>query len=136
MTAGTDRLPGFLSRPHVRGRVCSGCGRLVPRLAQSYCPPCYQRWWQQSRAALQIIEAGTFARDAARIVGRPQQAPLGVVKAERVALIERVDAGIRRLGTLLTDGSRVSAHLVLTPERVVVAETGPVAKRDAGAGDR
>ncbi|MED5816242.1 ArsA family ATPase [Mycolicibacterium sp. 050232] len=39
-----------------------------------------------------------------------------------VALIERVDSGIRRLGTLLTDGSRVSAHLVLTPERVVAAE--------------
>ena len=33
-----------------------------------------------------------------------------------------MDAGIRRLGTLLTDGSRVSAHLVLTPERVVAAE--------------
>lgn len=44
------------------------------------------------------------------------------VSAAIVALIERVDAGIRRLGTLLTDGSRVSAHLVLTPERVVAAE--------------
>ncbi|MDH6195050.1 arsenite-transporting ATPase [Mycobacterium frederiksbergense] len=39
-----------------------------------------------------------------------------------VALIERIDAGIRRLGSLLTDGSRVTAHLVLTPERVVAAE--------------
>lgn len=39
-----------------------------------------------------------------------------------VALIERIDAGIRRLGGLLTDGSRVSAHLVLTAERVVAAE--------------
>lgn len=40
-----------------------------------------------------------------------------------VALLERVDAGIGRLGALLTDGSRVRAHLVLTPERVVAAET-------------
>ncbi|MGV0744601.1 ArsA family ATPase [Mycolicibacterium sp. XJ870] len=39
-----------------------------------------------------------------------------------VALLERVDAGIRHLGSLLTDGSRVTAHLVLTPERVVAAE--------------
>lgn len=44
------------------------------------------------------------------------------VSAAIVALIERVDSGIRRLGSLLTDGSRVSAHLVLTPERVVAAE--------------
>ena len=46
-----------------------------------------------------------------------------------VALIERIDAGIRRLGGLLTDGSRVGAHLVLTPERVVAAE----ASRTLGA---
>ncbi|CKI12296.1 ArsA family ATPase [Mycolicibacterium smegmatis] len=39
-----------------------------------------------------------------------------------VALMERIDAGLRRVGSLLTDGSRVSAHLVLTPERVVAAE--------------
>jgi arsenite-transporting ATPase len=39
-----------------------------------------------------------------------------------VALLERVAAGTDRLGELLTDGSRVSAHLVLTPERVVAAE--------------
>lgn len=51
------------------------------------------------------------------------------VSAAVVALIERVDAGIRRLGALLTDGSRVSAHLVLTPERVVAAE----ASRTLGA---
>jgi arsenite-transporting ATPase len=44
------------------------------------------------------------------------------VSAAIVTLLERVDSGIRRLGTLLTDGSRVSAHLVLTPERVVAAE--------------
>ncbi|MDV3128128.1 ArsA family ATPase [Mycobacterium sp. 21AC1] len=39
-----------------------------------------------------------------------------------VALLERIDAGVGRLGTLLTDGSRVTAHLVLTAERVVAAE--------------
>lgn len=52
-----------------------------------------------------------------RLSGSPD-----AVSTAIVALIERVDSGIRRLGTLLTDGSRVSAHLVLTPERVVAAE--------------
>ncbi|WP_454790731.1 ArsA family ATPase [Mycolicibacterium lutetiense] len=52
-----------------------------------------------------------------RLSGSPD-----AVSAAIIALIERVDAGISRLGTLLTDGSRVSAHLVLTPERVVAAE--------------
>ncbi|NKZ12112.1 ArsA family ATPase [Mycolicibacterium septicum DSM 44393] len=52
-----------------------------------------------------------------RLSGSPD-----AVSAAIVALIERVDSGIRRLSTLLTDGSRVSAHLVLTPERVVAAE--------------
>ncbi|WNG85635.1 ArsA family ATPase [Mycobacterium sp. ITM-2016-00317] len=39
-----------------------------------------------------------------------------------VDLLERIGAGTDRLSTLLTDGSRVSAHLVMTPERVVAAE--------------
>lgn len=39
-----------------------------------------------------------------------------------IALFERVGAGTERLGTLLTDGSKVSAHLVMTAERVVAAE--------------
>ena len=39
-----------------------------------------------------------------------------------VELMERVDAGTGALSGLLTDGDRVSAHLVLTPERVVAAE--------------
>jgi arsenite/tail-anchored protein-transporting ATPase len=39
-----------------------------------------------------------------------------------VALMERVDAGTGALTGLLTDGDRVSAHLVLTAERVVAAE--------------
>ncbi len=39
-----------------------------------------------------------------------------------VELLERVSASVDRLGALLTDGELVSAHLVLTPERVVAAE--------------
>ena len=39
-----------------------------------------------------------------------------------VGLLERVTAGIEAVGELLTDDSRVSAHLVLTAERVVAAE--------------
>ena len=39
-----------------------------------------------------------------------------------IALVERVGAGTEQLGSLLTDGERVSAHLVMTPERVVAAE--------------
>ena len=39
-----------------------------------------------------------------------------------VALVERIGAGTEQLGSLLTDGERVSAHLVMTPERVVAAE--------------
>lgn len=39
-----------------------------------------------------------------------------------VELLERVNAGVQRLSTLLTDATAVSAHLVLTPERVVAAE--------------
>jgi arsenite/tail-anchored protein-transporting ATPase len=39
-----------------------------------------------------------------------------------VELIERISSHVERLSSLLTDGERVSAHLVLTPERVVAAE--------------
>ncbi len=39
-----------------------------------------------------------------------------------VELLERINAGVDRLSALLTDGELVSAHLVLTPERVVAAE--------------
>ncbi len=42
--------------------------------------------------------------------------------AAMVALVESVHAGVSALAELLT-GQRVGAHLVLTPERVVVAET-------------
>ena len=39
-----------------------------------------------------------------------------------IGLLERIGAGTEQLSSLLTDGSRVSAHLVLTAERVVAAE--------------
>ena len=39
-----------------------------------------------------------------------------------VAMVERITAGTDRLGEMLTDGTRVGAHLVLTAERVVAAE--------------
>ncbi|MCH9667013.1 MAG: ArsA family ATPase [Actinomycetia bacterium] len=39
-----------------------------------------------------------------------------------VDLLERIGAGTDRLGTMLTDGSKVTAHLVMTAERVVAAE--------------
>ncbi len=39
-----------------------------------------------------------------------------------VGLLERISASVEALSALLTDGELVSAHLVLTPERVVAAE--------------
>jgi arsenite-transporting ATPase len=39
-----------------------------------------------------------------------------------IELLEGIAAGTERLGELLTDSARVSAHLVLTAERVVAAE--------------
>jgi len=42
--------------------------------------------------------------------------------AALVELLERISASVDRLSALLTDGALVSAHLVLTPERVVAAE--------------
>ncbi len=39
-----------------------------------------------------------------------------------VALLERIGAGTERLSALLTDESKVDAHLVMTAERVVAAE--------------
>lgn len=39
-----------------------------------------------------------------------------------VELIERISSSVERLSALLTDGETVSAHLVMTPERVVAAE--------------
>ena len=42
--------------------------------------------------------------------------------AALVELLERIRASVDRLSALLIDGALVSAHLVLTPERVVAAE--------------
>ncbi len=39
-----------------------------------------------------------------------------------IGLIERIGGGTEQLSSLLTDGTRVSAHLVMTAERVVAAE--------------
>jgi arsenite-transporting ATPase len=39
-----------------------------------------------------------------------------------IDLLERITAGVEQLSTLLTDGTAVRAHLVLTAERVVAAE--------------
>lgn len=43
--------------------------------------------------------------------------------AAMVALIEAVHSGVSELAELLADGTRVGAHLVLTAERVVAAES-------------
>ncbi|HEY1440319.1 MAG TPA: ArsA family ATPase, partial [Mycobacterium sp.] len=42
--------------------------------------------------------------------------------AAAVELLERISASVDMLSALLTDGQLVTAHLVLTPERVVAAE--------------
>ena len=39
-----------------------------------------------------------------------------------VQLLERISASVEKLSALLTDGTRVGAHLILTAERVVAAE--------------
>ena len=52
-----------------------------------------------------------------RLSGAPDDAAAALVE-----LVERVDGATARLGELITDASRVAAHLVLTAERVVAAE--------------
>jgi len=57
----------------------------------------------------------------------PRHRRLGIVaedsrSAAVVELRERISASVEGLSTLLGDGELVSAHLVLTPERVVAAE--------------
>ncbi|ANE82895.1 hypothetical protein A7U43_13675 [Mycobacterium adipatum] len=54
-----------------------------------------------------------------RRLGQP---PADLASAATVALVERVADGTEKLSALLADASRVSAHLVLTAERVVAAE--------------
>lgn len=54
-----------------------------------------------------------------RRLGQP---PADLAAAAAVVLVERVAGGTEKLCALLADASRVSAHLVLTAERVVAAE--------------
>lgn len=53
---------------------------------------------------------------------RLAQPPADLASAAAITLVERVADGTEKLSTLLADASRVSAHLVLTAERVVAAE--------------
>ncbi|MGH3967804.1 MAG: ArsA family ATPase, partial [Mycobacterium sp.] len=56
----------------------------------------------------------------------PRHRRLSIAADERsgavVELLERISASVDGLGALLTDGELVTAHLVMTPERVVAAE--------------
>ncbi len=53
-----------------------------------------------------------------RLTGRPDD----MTTLALVSLLERIDAATKTLGSLITDASRVDAHLVMTAERVVAAE--------------
>ena len=67
----------------------------------------------------------TFALYLERAWPRHRRLSGGADDARTVAvveLVERISAGVEQLGSLLADGERVSAHLVLTAERVVAAE--------------
>jgi arsenite-transporting ATPase len=67
----------------------------------------------------------TFALYAERAWPRHRRLSIGNDDSGSAAvaeLLERTSAGVERLSSLLTDGDLVSAHLVLTPERVVAAE--------------
>jgi len=67
----------------------------------------------------------TFALYVERAWPRHRRLNVGVDDARSAAvveLLERISAGVDRLSALLTDGELVSAHLVLTPERVVAVE--------------
>jgi len=66
----------------------------------------------------------TFALYLERAWPRHRRLSLGdeATSAAVVDLVEGIARGTERLGELLTDAARVSAHLVLTPERVVAAE--------------
>jgi arsenite-transporting ATPase len=67
----------------------------------------------------------TFALYLERAWPRHRRLSSGADDARTAAiieLVERISAGTERLGSLLTDGEQVSAHLVMTAERVVAAE--------------
>ena len=67
----------------------------------------------------------TFALYVERAWPRHRRLNVGADDARSAAvveLLERISTVVDRLSALLTDGELVSAHLVLTPERVVAAE--------------
>jgi arsenite/tail-anchored protein-transporting ATPase len=67
----------------------------------------------------------TFALYVERAWPRHRRLSAAVDDARSTAvaeLLERISASVEGLSALLTDGARVGAHLVLTPERVVAAE--------------
>ena len=67
----------------------------------------------------------TFALYVERAWPRHRRLSVAVDDARLTAvaeLLERISASVEGLSALLTDGARVGAHLVLTPERVVAAE--------------
>ncbi|MEE6165293.1 MULTISPECIES: ArsA family ATPase [unclassified Mycolicibacterium] len=64
----------------------------------------------------------TFGLYLERAWPRHRRLSGGAENAAIVALLERIDAGISRLSSLITDSEQVSAYLVLTAERVVAAE--------------
>ena len=66
-----------------------------------------------------------FAMYAERCWPRHRRLSVAVEDVRTVAtaaMVEALSVGVESLSALLTDGERVSAHLVLTPERVVAAE--------------
>ena len=117
-------LPPKSFRPSRESRRCLDCTRsasLLPRGVGS------------RRRRLRLHRGRAAHADAARHVrpvpGAGLAAASPVVRRGRdahsaavVGLAERIGAGTEQLSALLTDGSRVSAHLVLTAERVVAAE--------------
>lgn len=67
----------------------------------------------------------TFGLYVERAWPRHRRLSIGADDARSAAvveLLERTSAAVERLSAVLTDGALVSAHLVLTPERVVAAE--------------
>jgi arsenite-transporting ATPase len=67
----------------------------------------------------------TFALYVERAWPRHRRLSTGADDARSTAvveLLERISASVEKLSELLTDGTRVGAHLVLTAERVVAAE--------------
>ncbi|OBC09845.1 hypothetical protein A5784_05105 [Mycobacterium sp. 852013-50091_SCH5140682] len=64
----------------------------------------------------------TFGLYLERAWPRHRRLSGGAENAAIVEVLERIDAGISRLSSLITDSEQVSAYLVLTAERVVAAE--------------